>query len=235
MPNFSNINNSPEQSLIQSLIEESINTMGFSIYYLPRTNSNVSNVFREATLETFTQAFAINAYLTDVYGFTGDGKFLSKFGLEIRDEVTFAIGRNSFTTVTGMVRPNEGDLIYCPLDNKMYQIKFTDHQALFYAAGKLYHYNLVCELMEYSGETFATGISTIDTLYADVAKVENEIPYLILDSAGNVIEDGDGDMLGAAEFDQLTDAMIDAQNNEFKAEADPMIDFNMSDPFGDNF
>ena len=61
-------------------------------------------------------------------------------------------------------RPNEGDLIYLPLSNDLFEIKFVEHEKPFYQLGKGYVWTLRCELFEYSQESINTGITDIDAI-----------------------------------------------------------------------
>jgi hypothetical protein len=134
-----------------------------------------------------------------VDGFEGDGVFLSKFGLEIRDQVTFTVAKRIWEEEVGaeqqQIRPNEGDIIYFPLNKKVFQIKFVNYKPFFYQHGALQTYDLVCELFEYSNEEFDTGIVDIDeiqTKYStdilDYAYI-TEDDYLLLDEYGRYVVD----------------------------------------------
>ena len=128
-----------EQDLIGDLVVEQIKMFGKDVYYLPRTLVNEDTVFSEDNLSKFESAYQIEAYIETVNGFGGDGDLFSKFGVRISDQVTFIISRTRFTEavddnaqliVEG--RPNEGDLIYFPLANKLFKIMFVEHEQPFY-------------------------------------------------------------------------------------------------------
>lgn len=204
-PYFNFYNAAPEQNLIEDLIIESIRMYGFDTWYLPAANKDFDEVFRESASRSFTQKYAIETYLKSNMKFEGDGKFMSKeLGMEIRDEMTFTMPMKSFKTITGRERPLEGDLVYLPLDKKVYEIKFVDHQSIFYQLGKLYVYDLQLELLEYNGEVFNTGIPEIDIISTKFDLDNNE---------ENQIED-----------------WID-QSSEFQAVSNTFIDFSDKDPF----
>ena len=166
---FNNFQASQEQLLIENLIIESIKIYGHDLYYLPRTRVAFDEIYKEDTLSEFNSAHFVDMYIKNVDGFDGDGDFISKFGLEIRDRVTFTIARRTFNDEVGSVveinRPREGDLIYFPLNRKVFEIKFVEHEAIFYQLGSLQTYDIQCELFEFSSEKFATGIQDIDLLY----------------------------------------------------------------------
>jgi hypothetical protein len=74
------------------------------------------------TLKQYVTAFPIEMYLENVTGMDGEREFISKFGLEIRDEATFLVSRRRFAATIPQLRPLEGDLIYIPLLQNLYEI-----------------------------------------------------------------------------------------------------------------
>lgn len=168
---FNTLGHYGEQNLIEDLIVESIKIYGIDCYYMPRTIVNEDNLFGEDTLSKFEDAYPLEMYIKSVNGFEGDGTFLSKFGLEIRDEMVLSVAQRRFgeeisydNTTKEAGRPVEGDLIFFPLNNKIYEVKFVEHEVVFYQMGKLQTYDLTCELFEYSSERIDTGIQVIDAI-----------------------------------------------------------------------
>lgn len=168
---FNTLGHYGEQNLIEDLIIESIKIYGIECYYLPKTLVNIDNLFGEDTLSKYEHAYPIEMYVKSVNGFEGDGDFLSKFGLEVRDEMVLSIAQRRFGeeipeqhTTGDTARPVEGDLIYFPLNGKLYEIKFVEHEVVFYQMGKLQTYDLTVELYEYSSERLDTGIAAIDDI-----------------------------------------------------------------------
>lgn len=161
--NFYNADN--EQSLFENMIIESIQIYGFETFYLPLQEDNFDPIFRESTARTYATFTEMEMYLKSNLNFGGDGKFMSKeVGLEIRDQTIFTVSQKRFKALTGMDRPREGDCVWLPLDKKVYEIKFVDHQDIFYQLGRLLTFDLQCELLEYNGERFITGIPDIDII-----------------------------------------------------------------------
>jgi|TARA_R100000030_G_scaffold8484_2_gene5766 hypothetical protein len=163
-----------EQDLIGDLVVEQIKMFGKDVYYLPRTLVNEDTVFSEDNLSKFESAYQIEAYIETVNGFGGDGDLFSKFGVRISDQVTFIISRTRFTEavddnaqliVEG--RPNEGDLIYFPLANKLFKIMYVEHEQPFYQLGKIHVWGLKCELFEFGDEQIDTGVAEIDVIEQD--------------------------------------------------------------------
>ena len=169
---FSNFDHNNEQHLLQDLMVESIKIFGHDVSYLQRTKNNVDNLLGEDTTSSFTAAYPIEMYIKNTDGFAGEGAFVGRFGLEIRQQITFTVARRTWDGVGISTRPLEGDLIWFPMTNKLFEIQFVDHESVFYQLGKLPVYDLSCELFEYSDEDIDTGIEDID-------KVEVENAYAV--------------------------------------------------------
>ena len=163
-----------EQHLVGELVIEQIKMFGKNIYYMPRSLVNQNTVFTEDSLSAFNAAYEIEAYVESVNGFGGDGDMYSKFGVRISDQVNFVISRTRFTaavddnaTLIVEGRPNEGDLVYFPLANKLFQIQYVDYEQPFFQLGKIHTWTLRCELFEFGDETIATGVAAIDKIEQD--------------------------------------------------------------------
>ena len=158
-----------EQNLVEDLIVESLRFYGHNCYYLPRKIVNEDLILGDAAESSFEDAYEIEMYLEGNDGFEGEGELYSKFGIETRESAQFVLSRRSWERFVSLdanlatgVRPNEGDLVYFPLSNSLFQIKFVEHENTFYQLGKLYTFKLSCDLYEYSGEDFDTNINAID-------------------------------------------------------------------------
>ena len=160
-----------EQALIQSLVDEQIKLFGSDVYYLPR--KMIKDVaLNDVLYSEFTTQYMIEMLLINVEGFGSPSEFISKFGLRITDEITMVVSQNRWsqvfqefadiTTVDG--RPNEGDLIYLPLTQDLYEIKFVEREAPFYQLGKNYIYTMTAEIYELGNDEFETGIEEIDVI-----------------------------------------------------------------------
>ena len=162
----------PEQLLVENLVIEALQIYGLDVYYLPRTTRDeVDYLFGEDSLKQYLTAHAIEMYLENVTGFDGEQDFISKFGLEIRDEVTMLVSRLRFKyTVNGYTRPREGDLIYVPMTTSFFEITSVESendQAMFYTLGRgrggnVYVYALKMKQFYFSNEIIETGIKDID-------------------------------------------------------------------------
>jgi hypothetical protein len=165
-----------EQLLVEDLVIEAMKIHGMDVYYMPRTSRDrVDYLYGEDPLKTYTTAYPIEMYLEDVTGMEGEGDFVSKFGLEIRDETTFLLSRRRFAATVPQIRPNEGDLIYVPLVQNLFEITFVEHenaQAMYYTLGRgrggnVYVYALKLKQFVFSNEIIQTGFVEIDDQVRD--------------------------------------------------------------------
>lgn len=168
-PYFNHLQNTSEQNLHQDLIIEAIKNFGIDVYYLPRTLVNLDVLYSEDTISEFNSAFLIEMYIKTVDGFEGEGDFISRFGLEIRDQMVLSVARRRWDNleILDYTRPKEGDLIFLPLNKKIYEIRYVEHESVFYQFGKLPIYDLTCELFSYDDQKIDTGIQEIDQIEDD--------------------------------------------------------------------
>ncbi len=166
--------------LVEDLVIEAMQIHGMDVYYLPQTTRDqVDMLYGEDTLKEFRTAYGIEMYLENVSGMDGEGDFISKFGLEIRDEVTLLMSRRRFASLgTSLIRPREGDLVYIPLLKNFFEISFVEHennQAMFYTLGRgrggnVYVYALKLKQFVFSEEIISTGVDEIDDQIFDSYK-----------------------------------------------------------------
>jgi len=192
-----------EQFLVQDLINEQLKIYGIEVNYLPRKIFKTDNIIREIQSSKFDDNFAIEAYLNNYDGYAPDSDIMTKFGLRLKNEISLTISRERYEEyivpflegITAGIRegkitdydfadlisrPREGDLIYFPLGERLFEIKRVEHEKPFYQLGSSYVYELSCELYEYENELIDTSIEEID------ATVENEgyITYMTLVGSG---------------------------------------------------
>ena len=177
-----------EQRLYESIIIEAIQHYGESVYYLPRTVNGLDRILNEDAESQFNDAWMIEMYPESTEGFDGQGDLMSKFGLEIRDEVTLVVAKRIWEKWVGVntkrenVRPMAGDLVYLPWSKTYFEITFVEHEKPFYQVMDLPVYKLSCSLFELNAEVFNTGIKEIDKLYKDRAERKQ---FRIEDVVGN--------------------------------------------------
>lgn len=231
---FNNFQASQEQLLLENLIIESIKIYGQDMYYIPRVLNNYDSIYGADDQSSYETAYSIEMYIKSVDGFSGDGSFMSKFGIEIRDQVIFSMAQRIFNqevgTYTTQVRPNEGDLIYFPLNRKCFQIKYVNKFEMFYQLGALQTWEVTCELFEYSGETMNTGIPEIDILQTkfDI----NQYSWTIQTELGEYIVTEDSDLI-VLEDSSPNDLIPAAENDEIQTESDQFVNFSAIDPFSE--
>jgi hypothetical protein len=277
---FNHYNYAREQDLVEDLITESIKIYGHDVKYLPRTIVARDNLYSEDTLSSFDAAAGVEVYVRNVDGFEGEGTLLSRFGLEMRDEITFTIARKRWNQIrderlltevgysllledadtnapsrqflsttaqsfgflledgTGdgyqitSERPLEGDLIYFPMVGKLFEIKYVEHEEIFYQTGRLQTYDLRCELFEYSSERINTGNTIIDQIETDYSNDLKFYEFTLEDDSGSLLLEDGGSLLQEYTLN-TTDAQ--ANNSLFRDTiiTDSIIDFTESDPWSE--
>ena len=231
---FNNFQSAQEQSLLENLIIESIKIYGEDMYYVPRKLNNYDEVYGADDQSSYENAYMIEMYIKSVDGFSGDGSFMSKFGIEIRDQVIFSVARRIFNDEVGSYttqpRPNEGDLIYFPLNQKCFQIKYVNKHEMFYQLGTLQTWEMTCELFEYAGETMNTGIPEIDILQKKFDT--NMYNWALKTEIGETLLTEDEDIL-VLENSSIDDIIFAADNDEIQRESDQFVDFTAYDPFSE--
>ena len=167
-----------EQRLVQDLINEQLKIYGQDVIYLPRKIINQDAILNEAIATQFDDSFRMEAYLANYEGFAGSGDILSKFGVQSTDQITLIISKERYEdfispflvseNVLASSRPQEGDLIYLPLDNTIFEIKYVEARKPFYQLNKLFVYQLSCEVFDAAqDELVDTGIEEVDVAVSD--------------------------------------------------------------------
>ena len=276
---FNNFAYAREQDLVEDLTIEAIKIYGHNVKYLPKTISGIDHLFGEDKLLKYETAADVEMYVKNVEGFEGEGEFMSKFGVQLNDQLTLTVARKRFdqirteklstevgfnylqesantdapsrqfltgnnhtesiileTGTTGVNsynitanRPQEGDLVFFPLVNKIFEIKYVEHEDIFYQTGRLQSYDLRCELFKYSSEQIRTGNTDIDSVETD-GTLDTLLYELLLEDGDRLLEEG-GDSL-IQEY-QLFTQDAGANNAFFEAEGDSIIDFSERNPFSE--
>jgi hypothetical protein len=169
-----------EQRLIQEIINEQLKIYGVDVIYIPRKFVRKETILKEVSSSKFNDNFALEAYVNNYEGYSGQGDILTKFGVNLKDELNLIISKERYEDfITPFLdtssneeivlssRPREGDLVYFPLGQRLFEVKFVEHEQPFYQLGKLYVYELKCELFEYEDEVIDTSIQEIDTQIQD--------------------------------------------------------------------
>ena len=171
-----------EQRLVQDLINEHLKIYGIEVRYIPRKFVRQQTILREVQTSTFDDNFLLEAYINTYDGYGGQGDIMTKFGVSLRDELTITISKERFEDFispflaadddyTLSSRPREGDIIFFPLGQRLFEVKFVEHEQPFYQLGKNYVYQLKCELFEYEDEVLDTGIDIVDSQLEDIGYI----------------------------------------------------------------
>lgn len=270
---FRNYSYGREQRVEDDLTVEAIKIYGVDVQYMPRTIFNEIEEFGEDPLSHFTLAVPIEVYVNNLENFQGEGDFLSKFNLEIRDQITLTMARrrwdqirteklvdevgNIYLTETNPAiyssntdnylleagsangysvsssRPLEGDLIYIPFINNgngaIYEVKFVEHERVFYQHGKLYTYEMTCELFRYSSERLDTGNSDIDIIETRLSRDIQQYEYLMENGDVHIMEDGSN----LIQEYRLENVASTANNELFTQRSFIDVDFSERNPFSE--
>jgi hypothetical protein len=190
-----------EQNMFEDITIEALQMYGQDVYYLPREIVNKDTVFLDDVPSRFSSSYKVEMYIENAEGFGGEGDLFTKFGVELRDQATFVVARKRWQQLIGSrlteknFRPREGDLIYLPLSQSIFQIERVETETPFYQLEQLPTFRMTCELFEYSDEDFDTNIRSID-----VVESEGAFQYkLTLDSSGG------GYTIGETVIQEFTD------------------------------
>jgi hypothetical protein len=172
-----------EQNLIQDLVNEQLRIYGVEVYYLPRQYVTEKTIIKEVIESKFELAYPIEAYVDSYDGYGGQGTILSKFGIQEIDDLTLIISKERFQSYISPIiknlpdvklstRPKEGDLIYFPLGDRLFEIKYVEHEKPFYQLRENYVYELRCELFRYQDEDIDTTIDFIDDNLEEIGPIQ---------------------------------------------------------------
>jgi neck protein len=203
-----------DQALVDDLIQEAISIYGMQVVYIKRTMINPNTVLGESTINEFKKAYSMDMYFESVQGF-GGGILIGPHGLDNRKECVFSVSKKTFNEVmkagpgnlppavtnTKEVRPMEGDIIYLPMSNDLWEIAEANHEKIFYQIGQVYVWTLKCNKYMATNDTIDTGIPEIDKI-----------------GAANFNLDG------------LTNEPIE-DNTKVETEAESIVNFSEKDPF----
>ena len=214
---FDFYNNQSEQLLWEQFAIESIQQYGHDVYFIPMKLNKLDVLYGEDELASYEQAFDSTVYIKSFDSYGGDGTFLSKFNLEVRDQLILIMAQRPFReeigSALGVDRPKEGDLIYSSMIKRLFIIKYVDKTEKFYPLGTLPSWSLTCEVFEYSNENISTGIPEIDAI-----QTENSFA-------------GTGDApISNTQYEQVLGDFF-ADNQDISQEGTGLIDWSNIDPF----
>ena len=170
-----------EQRLVQSLVDEHLSIHGIDCYYIPRKQIVTDDILGEVQSSKFNDNYLMEAYLNNYEGYAKGSDVMTKFGINLQNEITLTISRERFedfiapfqfnstnlqAPLDGDIdfgtRPKEGDLIWFPLGERLFEIKHIEFESPFFQLGKNYTYELQCELFQLEDEIIDTNVAGID-------------------------------------------------------------------------
>lgn len=222
---FNNFDAKNEQHLFHNLTAEVIQQKGHDVFYLERTLDNLDQIYGQSDLVSFNSAKMIEMYIDNYMGFEGTGDLMAKFGLSIGNMMTFVVERQRWADeFPSLFRPREGDLIFFPLNQKCFQIMYTDKFDSFYQLGELLVWKMKCDLFEYSGERFNTGKEEIDSIMQHSADI---LHWAEKDDSNNyILSNGDFVISDDYEPEPLDDT------EQLQIESNNIVDWSTEDIFG---
>jgi len=201
-----------EQSLYDDIIIEAMKIYGHDVYYIPRKIAKIDGILNEDVLSRFDSALKLEMYIENFEGLEGDGKLFTKFGFEIRDQLTFIVSDRRWNSMVGRfgytqggVRPREGDLIYLPLTKGLFEVRFVEDKKPFFQIGHIPTFKLTCELFEYSNQEIDTGVAAVDHIQqvnqqASNYKVTYSVPTVKFKLGETLTITLPNDITGSVEF-----------------------------------
>jgi len=239
-----------EQRLYEDIIIEQLKIYGQDVYYLPRKLANKDSIFGEDPASSFDDSYIIEMYVDNSDGYMGEQEIIKKFGLELRDDITFIVSKLRWETLISnntdlqtSLRPNEGDLVYFPTTKAFFEIQFVEHEAPFYQQSALPIYKLSCTKWEYASERLDTGITSIDATEDDLSTDTMQFQFALENETGSfVLESGIGaiDYLINEDFTMATQQPADdgqafetAAGTTTSSTGDDILDFSERNPFGE--
>ncbi len=232
----------PEQHLYEDLIIEQLRIYGQDVYYIPRRMVSEDELFGEDGLSKFEDAYLIEMYVDNVDGYEGEKELMTKFGLDIQDDATFTVARRRWEQFVAIdnniivsLRPNEGDLVYWPRGNKLFEITFVDHDDPFYQVQNLPTYKLKCKTFEYGSEEIDTGIAQIDSIETDnsLDQLQYQVSleqvgtynenFSLEDSSGLIVQEASGSGDNIISEDETHGGSLQVENSVQGADASYII------------
>jgi hypothetical protein len=259
---FNQYSTASEQNVLEDLIIESIKVYGIDAYYLPRTHVNLDLLYKEDTSLLYDDALPLEIYLKTFDGYLGQNDFISKFGLQIDESMTFTIAKKRFLQVlepkvmteysynlinedgdglvqeggydySSYIRPLEGDLIWFPFTNDLFEIKFVEVIETLFQLGKLYTFELRCDKYEYTSDRLDTEVETIDQFEEDFSVSTDNLSRMLLEDETQLLNEDGTVFIEEGNNVQSKDA---ASQNEFiqsQIGDEDILDFSEKNPFAE--
>lgn len=210
-------NTQAEQGLVSDLVDEMIQNFGVNVQYAAREMITRDQVFGESVISDFKDWILIEMFPSSMEQFNGDGDMFTKFGMEMTDSLTLEVSKrrfkNEFRTMN-FDRPREGDVIWFPLGNSLWEIKKVKEDQEFFKLGKNYVYRLECKLYQNNMDQLPTDSDEMEQFNALTDIASDSLGRTLGFSPGNFSEESKYIAKGAPEPESL-------------------LQSNFNDPFGE--
>lgn len=153
------IGSKSERNLLQSLVNEAIQIAGADFVYIPRELVNKDDIFHEDTVSRFKDTYTIEMYIENYQEAEGEGEMLSKFGFSAGFQLRLTCSVEKFDLLdlpNNRKIPVEGDLIYYPTTNQLYEVRWVNDTNTIYPLAGRQTFQLYVELFRASHETIST-------------------------------------------------------------------------------
>lgn len=148
--------NTNEHDLVADLIEESIEQRGSYVRYIIRDMLNPDYLMGESSMSEFKEGYMLPMFVESVEHFNGNGDVFDAFGISKVDSSILQVGVRKFKVEVAdkanIDRPREGDLIYLPFSDSLWEIEKVKMDLKYYQIGNNYTYRLICKLFAFSHE-----------------------------------------------------------------------------------
>lgn len=154
------------QEMYKNLCDDIIQAVGTDFYYLPKEQIEVDKLLREDVHRTFNNAYVIEGYVRNKDHYINTITTQAKYGTNFIEYMTLCITRRRFHEVlpTEIIRPKTGDLIYSPVYEGVFKVKYTEHEFPFHQLQQLTFYELYLERYIYGHDTINTNIDAINNI-----------------------------------------------------------------------
>ncbi|CAL9980748.1 head closure Hc2 [Vibrio phage D528] len=167
---FNNQKNTAQQQLAEQLIIQAIQHRGIDVKYIPAEHIEEDKIFNESLRTKFSNDIDIEVYVEDITNFNGSGDLYQAFGgFTMTDNATLVISQKRFKEEmvkanVSKEEPDDGDLIYIPYANLMFEVDKVLEDADFRQWGQNYVFRIRATKYSYGHEELSTGDPDIDQL-----------------------------------------------------------------------
>ncbi|ATI17677.1 neck protein [Aeromonas phage AS-yj] len=203
-PHVNNYGHGYTQAFARHLMSEAIQMKGIEVFYIRRELVKLDLLYGEDMQSKFNNAFRVAMYLENFEGYQGRQEFFSKFGMSVNDEAEFSVSPELFNRQGDGEKAREGDLIYFPMNNALFEVTWVEPNNPFYQNGQETLYKITAQKFIYSGEEIQPEFSPSDYIMnpsldpvrkldkrVDTSILEYEEDDFVSDEADDFVEEFD--------------------------------------------